>query len=206
MVRLKTSVYRDSVTWAKELIRVGMVVIDTETIGFKQPRICEISIVKCENNLSEILLNERIDPGAPISAEATEKHGITDADVKGCPVITDIWTDILKATSGFNYLIAYNLPFDERALKESMRACGIRLAFTKSTSRNGKVWHTGALMQCAMQAYAKYFGEPRKNGGLKTQKLPAAPNVQPHSASGDCISAIELIKGMAAETLPVFGE
>ena len=206
MVRVKTPVYRDSVVWAKTLTEYGFTVIDTETIGFKQPRICEISIAKYENSLSEILLEKRINPDAPISADATKIHGITDADVKGCPIIADVWPDILRATSGFNYLVAYNLPFDERALKESMRACGIQLAFTRSTSRNGKVWHTGALMQCAMQEYTKYFGQPRKNGGLKTQKLPAAKGVQQHSASGDCISTIELIKGIATETLPVFGE
>ncbi|NEZ65595.1 3'-5' exonuclease [Leptolyngbyaceae cyanobacterium CCMR0082] len=204
MITISRQRYREAVNRAQVLINEGFTVIDTETTGFRNGRVVEIAIAQSLDGVTKVLLDQRIKPSIPIETQASEVHGITDADVAQCPSLSQVWLDVLRATSGTNNLVVYNLPYDRTVLKNSMRDDGIKLAFCQSSSRPGKVWHTGALMVCAMQIYAQYYGEPKSNGGVKNKKLPAATGVAPHSAVGDCISTIELIKGIALESLPVF--
>ena len=64
---------------ARRLLKSDPVILDTETTGLGQnAQICEIAMLLADGAL---VLNTRVRPTIPISAEATGVHGITDADV-----------------------------------------------------------------------------------------------------------------------------
>ena len=66
-------------------------VIDAETTGVnaQEDRIVDICIIKILPNGEKETLNSLINPTIPIPAEATEIHGITDADVQGKPTFKE---------------------------------------------------------------------------------------------------------------------
>jgi len=65
--------------------------IDVETTGLntQQDRIVDISVIKIHPDGREETLNSMINPGIPIPIEATQIHGITDADVFGKPTFQE---------------------------------------------------------------------------------------------------------------------
>ena len=199
MIVKNLEAYRNSVEWAQSMVKDGFVSIDTETTSIEKPQICEISLVSYQEGKDPVvLLNKRVRPSCPIEKEALGVHGITEKDVENMPVFTDIWVDVLRATTPYSHVLMYNAQFDLRAIRGSFYGQGVKLAFANSSSRKGKVWHTGALIHCVMERYADYVQMPKKKGGgFKYQKLPAAPGVTAHTSSGDCISLIEVVKEMA---------
>lgn len=64
--------------------------LETTGIDIARDRIVEISMVKVMPDGEEIVRTRRINPGMPIPAEATAIHGITDEDVKDCPLFPQI--------------------------------------------------------------------------------------------------------------------
>lgn len=94
---------------------VPTVWIDTETTGvrFGIDKIVEIGICRIERGEVVGAFSSRVNPGIPIPTDATEIHGITDADVAGAPLIEDI-----VANSTVCALLegaqpgGYNCPFD----------------------------------------------------------------------------------------------
>ena len=62
--------------------------LETTGIDIARDRIVEISMVKVMPDGEEIVRTRRINPGMPIPAEATAIHGITDEDVKDCPLFS----------------------------------------------------------------------------------------------------------------------
>lgn len=69
----------------------------------------------------------RINPGIPIPPEATEVHGITDADVAACKKFAEVGPLLHKALAGKD-LAGYNLrSFDLVILDEEFRRIGLRL-------------------------------------------------------------------------------
>lgn len=83
--------------------------IDLETTGvdLDECRIVEISVLKYETDASWKITTRRINPGIPIPKEASDIHGITDADVKDCPSFAQVskalWNLILGCDiAGFN--------------------------------------------------------------------------------------------------------
>lgn len=73
-------------------LRKPLVVLDLETTGVSiaSDRIVEFSALKVSPGGAEEWLTLRINPGIPISPEATRIHGITDADVANEPHFKDV--------------------------------------------------------------------------------------------------------------------
>ena len=69
-----------------------IVVFDLETTGVQitRDRIVEISILKVHPDGEEETKTRRINPGIPIPPEATQVHGISDADVADCPTFAQV--------------------------------------------------------------------------------------------------------------------
>jgi DNA polymerase-3 subunit epsilon len=61
-----------------------LLAFDVEATGLDplHDRIVELAVVRADDGV--VLFNERIDPGVPISVQASEIHGITNADVAHC--------------------------------------------------------------------------------------------------------------------------
>ena len=73
-------------------LRNPLIFFDLETTGINivKDRIVEISYVKVFPNGKEESKTLRINPGMPIPPESTAIHGITDEDVKDCPLFKDV--------------------------------------------------------------------------------------------------------------------
>ena len=75
---------------------------DLETTGINTAtdRIVEISILKVDPGGKEDILTMRINPGIPIPKEASEIHGIYDADVEGEPSFKTVAKNLLYFLEG----------------------------------------------------------------------------------------------------------
>ena len=98
-----------------------VLVLDTETTGLtSEDTVCQLAAAKLDAETLEVIdtFESLIDPQRPINAGATKIHGITDADVAGQPLLSDVMA------SGFSswlrradYWAGHNLQFDIRMLK-----------------------------------------------------------------------------------------
>jgi DNA polymerase III subunit epsilon len=102
-------------------------VFDLETTGINvsTDRIVEVSVVKIMPDGTEEILTQRINPGMPIPKESTMIHGITDLDVKDCPVFGDFAVQLDKFLEDCD-LSGYNaIKFDIPLLVEEFLRVGI---------------------------------------------------------------------------------
>lgn len=91
-----------------------LVILDLETTGVSiaADRIVEFSALKVTPGGSEEWLTMRLNPGIPISAEATRVHGITDADVAGEPHFKDVAKKIASFLEGCDLAGFNSMKFD----------------------------------------------------------------------------------------------
>lgn len=66
-----------------------------------------------------------INPGIPISPEATEVHGISDDDVRGCPSFDDVAADLYQYFNGCDVLGYNSNRFDIPILSEHFMKVGL---------------------------------------------------------------------------------
>ncbi|OAV71765.1 DNA polymerase III polC-type [Bacteroidales bacterium Barb6] len=90
-------------------LRNPLVFFDLETTGINivKDRIIELSYVKVSPNGKEETKTYRVNPGMPIPPETTAIHGITDEDVKDCPVFKEIAKTLAAQIEGCD-LAGYN--------------------------------------------------------------------------------------------------
>lgn len=104
---------------------VTFAVLDLETTGLhpeNADRVCEIAVVRMRGDGT--VLDEYstlVHPGVPI--RNGEFHGITDVDVKGAPVFTEVADDVQRYLSGA-VVVAHNLDFEERFLTAEFARAG----------------------------------------------------------------------------------
>ncbi|MGK8676399.1 3'-5' exonuclease [Serratia marcescens] len=167
-------------------------ILDTETTGLgEDTEIVEIAII---DTAGKTLIDTLVKPSKPIPAEAAAIHGITDAMVMNAPNWRDICPEIDTLTSG-RTVVTYNASYDARLLDQTDSIWGITPELKNGLSD----------FQCAMRAYAEFYGQISERGGYKWQKLTAAAEQQgviiegtPHRALSDCLTTLGVIKAMAA--------
>jgi DNA polymerase-3 subunit epsilon len=95
-------------------LRKPLVILDLETTGVSitSDRIVEISAMKVGPAEGEEWLTMRLNPGIPISAEATRIHGITDADVANEPHFKDVAKKIASFLEGCDLAGFNSIKFD----------------------------------------------------------------------------------------------
>jgi DNA polymerase-3 subunit epsilon len=169
----------EAAIWAKELIkRKDWVILDTETTGLHATaQICQIGIC---NHRGETIMDELVKPGSPMTFGAYQVHGIHEDILKDAPPFPDIYHELCSAVNG-KLVIIYNAKFDRRIIRHCCQFYNLPVLRCKE-------------IQCLMQEYSRWFGNPRKNGGYKYKKLPGGD----HSAIGDCLAALKVIREMAA--------
>ena len=174
---------------ARKWLDQNALILDTETTGLDgNAEIVEISIIDCQGN---IVLDTLVRPQSPIPFEATEIHGISDAMVTEA----SYWPDIIRefeACVADQQLVIYNASYDLRIIRQTCNK-----------------WHVPRHVlpqaDCAMEAYAEFYGEWNQwSGGYRWQKLTAAAaqqNVivegQAHRALADCRMTLGVIQAMA---------
>ena len=173
--------------WAKDLLKLKpdqLVILDTETTGLgNYDEVCQVAMI---NGAGDVLINNvLIKPTIHIRADASRIHGITDETVKDAPRFTEIWGEIYKHMDG-KQLVIYNADYDTRILTQTAHAVhdGLQLGFPFKKLHD------------AMTMYAQYVGEWNDyRGNFKWKRLPGGD----HTALGDCLAVLELIKDMAAD-------
>lgn len=182
--------------WAYDLLRdpAGFVVLDTETTGLSAARACQIAVV---DQSGVVLLNTLVQPGKPMPAEATRIHGITDAMLTTAPGWTQVEL-LLRAAITARRVLIYNADYDVEVLANMIVDAG-------GWAEAGVRAYLGAAgqAQCVMLAYAQFVGETRRDGSYRWHKLDDAAwgaDVQApaHSALGDCLRTLHVVKQMAA--------
>lgn len=128
---------------AKDLMEGGRtVLVDTETTGVSDDdEVCEIAILDVTG---VPILNTLVRPTRPIPAEATAIHGITDDMVATAPTWREVADQYAAVVAG-RTVVAYNLAFDKRLLRQTHQRHGLT-APTLTTA-------------CAMLMYAVWNGE-----------------------------------------------
>jgi DNA polymerase III subunit epsilon len=111
-----------------------LAIVDLETTGTdpQTDRIVELSILKLVPGAEPDHRTRRVNPGIPISAEATAIHGIRDEDVANLPSFRPLARGILSFVEGCD-LCGYNLRFDLRLISTEYQRVG--LAFPLSGRR-----------------------------------------------------------------------
>jgi len=110
-----------------------IIFFDLETTGVDtaKDRIVEISLVKVMPDGEEIVKTRRINPQMPIPAEATAIHGITDDDVKDCPVFAQIAKSLDQFMRGCDFGGFNSNRFDLPMLVEEFMRAGIDVDFKR---------------------------------------------------------------------------
>lgn len=150
-------------------------IMDTETTGLADnDEIIEIAIIDMEG---KELLYTKIYTDVPISAEASYINGIRNADLVNMPTIRDLNNKINELFKDKTVLI-YNEDFDVRMLYQS----GFE-GYVKS--------------KCLMNLYMNYVDSERWVSLQNALIWEDIDTIQDHSALGDCLCCLELIKTIA---------
>lgn len=185
---------RDAAAW---LADPRAVVLDTETTdldGF----LVEIAVV---DTTGTPLLDTLVNPGVPISPGAQAVHGITDAMVAEAPTFASLFDDLTALLHG-RTVIAYNAAFDRGILShEFYRLLAGRPtvaeppgARNERINREARAWCQAIRWECAMEAYAAWWGEwSSYHGDYRWQPLGGG-----HRALGDAQACLAVIREMAA--------
>ena len=115
-------------------LKKPIIFFDLETTGVDpaKDRIVEISLVKVKPNGEKEVKTRRINPQMPIPAEATEVHGITDADVADCPSFREISKSLYAYVEGCDFAGYNSNKFDIPVLVEEFLRAGIDVDFSKT--------------------------------------------------------------------------
>lgn len=187
--------------WAREIVRGDFRVLDMETTGLDgNAEPVQIAVIDQDG---QPLLNTLVRPTTvTIEPEAAGVHGITAEMVAESPAFADVWGQLLDVLGGVNEnghpntnmpVVIYNARFEERVLRHMvLDILGHPLpAFN---------W------QCAMNQYARFYGDWNSyRRSYRWQSLGNAcvqqgikVNARGHSALGDCLRTLALVRAMAA--------
>ncbi|CAI2488590.1 Exodeoxyribonuclease 10 [Serratia ficaria] len=181
---------------AQQWLRDNVLILDTETTGLgEDAEIVEITII---DTTGKVLLDTLVKPSRPIPSEASAIHGITDAMVMGAPEWKVIFPQVDALISG-RTVVVYNSAYDARLLDQT-----IAIHDVLPEIKNGF-----PKFQCAMLAYAEFYGQKSERGGFKWQKLTAAAEQQgieivgtAHRALSDCLTTLGVVNAMAGKSVP----
>lgn len=170
----------------------NFLILDTETTGLNDGEIVQIAIL---NPTGETVLDTLVKPYRGIPEDARRIHGISLEMTANAPHWNDLVPHIYNLLQGRD-VVVYNADYD-------------RKMFYQSTEKAGIVkinWKVVANWWCAMDAYAKFWGEwDDYHGSYRWQRLSNAAQQQAieikdaHSALGDCLMTLAVIRAMQAK-------
>jgi DNA polymerase-3 subunit epsilon len=175
----------EAIQWARGIISEGenILILDTETTGLDGcAEIVQIAIVDLNGST---VYESLVKPVCSIPEEATRIHGITDDMVANAPTFDMVHCRLMSLMHGKKVVI-YNAEFDTRMIYQAGKLYGYLPDLLVGS------W------ECAMEQYAVFFGEWNDyHGSYRWQRLPGGD----HSAKGDCLATLQLVKKMASAHL-----
>lgn len=180
---------------ARDILTEPLVIFDTETTGLGGN--AEIVEIACIGDNGAVLLTSLVKPAHPIPRDATNVHGITDADVRDAPAIMDLMPrlrEVWQQANQGNRVFAYNLDYDARLLAQSFQARRQRWPFPHRSEND------------IMQLYAEYHGAWSDwHHSFTWQSLARAVdqcnltfNGDAHRALADARASLAVLRHMAA--------
>ncbi len=187
--------------WARQTLAQDIVVLDTETTGlWPEDEIVEIAAIDRDG---AVLINQRIqplDPGRLLKRDrkgtsASDIHGIMPYMLEGEPGFPEIHPTLQNVLL-MKTVVIYNAQYDTKMLAQDYARHHLAPPLYSP--------------ECAMLRFAEYWGEPNtERGGYRWCKLELAcsrMNIpatafddHAHSALGDCLRTLALLKAMADE-------
>ncbi|MDR1938144.1 MAG: 3'-5' exonuclease [Tannerellaceae bacterium] len=162
-------------------LRNPLVFFDLETTGINivKDRIVEISFVKVHPNGKEESKTRRINPGMPIPPESTAIHGITDEDVKDCPVFREIAKSLAAQIEGCDLAGFNSNRFDIPMLAEEFLRAEIDIDLNRRKFVDVQTIFHKMEQRTLAAAYKFYCGKDLENA---------------HSAEADTLATYEILK------------
>ena len=162
-----------------------LVVFDLETTGPDRltDRIVEVAAVKVAPDGEVSVFETRVNPGVKIPSEATAVHGITDADVAGCPTLAEVGPRLAAFLEGCD-LAGYNLRgFDIPLLARELER--VKVPFSFEGRR-------------VVDAQVIYFRKEPRDLAAAVRTFVGREHAGAHSALADTIAAAEVLAGQLA--------
>jgi len=164
-------------------------ILDTETTGLDDGEIVQIAIL---DSKGQTLLDSLVKPYRGIPLDAQRIHGISLAMTADAPRWNELMPHIHSLIQG-REVVVYNAVYDRKMFHQSGEKAGI-----------AKIeWKVVATWWCAMEAYARFWGEWNAfRGSYRWQSLTNAarqqgiPVLDAHSALGDCRLTLAVIRAM----------
>ena len=158
-----------------------LVFIDLETTGIDivNDRIIEIAVLKLFPDGREEIKVRRINPGIPISAEATAVHGITNEDVKNEPSFKEVAKSLANLVEGCDFAGFNSNKFDFPLLAEEFLRADVDLDFKKRKFIDVQtIFHK--MEKRTLEAAYKFYCEKNLDNA--------------HSAEADTLATFEVLK------------
>lgn len=192
LLRIKAFGVIEELDGAGRWVELPIACIDTETTG-RDPaidRVIEVGIIIGVGGEVVRRFNWMIDPGVPISAEASAVHGITDEHVRGQKKFHEIAAEIAEALSGC-VPTAYNAAFDRRFLHEEMKRAGHKT--DAPAFRDGVEWLDPLVWARLIHAEEKSraLGEVAARLGIALENA--------HRASDDAEAALRVLYALGRD-------
>ena len=162
-------------------LRNPLILFDLETTGINivKDRIVEISYVKVFPNGKEESKTLRINPGMPIPPESTAIHGITDEDVKDCPLFKDVAKTLAAQFEGCDLAGFNSNRFDIPLLAEEFLRAGVNIDLSRRKFIDVQTIFHKMEQRTLSAAYKFYCGKSLENA---------------HTASADTMATYEVLK------------
>lgn len=181
---------------AKGAITEHAVVLDTETTGLGgNDQVIEIAVVDWQGS---VLINQRIRPTVAIDPDAQAVHGISAADLDGCPSWTDIADQVRDVLEG-RPVVIFNAGYDRRMLYQTAKST------LGPDGLDGLDWIINLDTHCAMDLAAREYGATNKYGTISLANAVSRAGIEwqgaAHSALGDALTTLALARKMVGAEL-----
>lgn len=165
-----------------------VVVVDTETTGLSAETdyVCEVVVRALEDERPVLL--RRVRPPVPMPEIPQSTHGITDADLVGCPTYSEVCDEIAEYLQWAEVIVGYNPDFDLEMLRsEHRRATGKELKLT-------------TLVICLKRLWDNYDPPPKRHLQAAFARFVDPAGFEgAHGALADVDATIKVLRGQFKE-------